>query len=150
LAIAGSVLQYGQVIHPVIWFLWLVALAVFLAMGTALGSITLLYRATPRRPRQVIAFAFLCAGVQVALCVAFAVMAANAVVLQGAGVWISMIGILLLLVGGYILRSIGQTTLSSQEVADQAGEERRAWDYTRGGKFLGGWGRHWDPPQTGN
>src|SRR5215469_4110073 len=49
LAIAGSVLQYVQLIHPVIWFLWLVVLADFLAMGTALGSITLLYRATPRR-----------------------------------------------------------------------------------------------------
>jgi hypothetical protein len=150
LAIAGSVLQYVQLIHPVNWFLWLVVLAVFLAMGTALGSISLLYRVTPRRTRQVIAFAFLCAVVQVALCVAFGVMATVTVALQGVGVWVSIVGILLLLVGGSILRSMGKTTLSSQELANQADEERRTWDYTRGGKFLGGWGRHWDPPQTGN
>jgi hypothetical protein len=150
LAIAGSFLQYIQVTHPMFWFLWLVVLTVFLAMGTALGSITLLQRVTPRITRQVIAFAFLCAAAQVALYVAFAVMAASAILLQGAGIWLSVAGILLLLGGGSLLRSIGQTTLSSQELADQASKESRTGEYTRGDKFLGGWRRNWNPPQTGN
>ena len=152
-AVAGSGLQYSQLIQPMIWFLWLIILAVFLAMGTALGSILLLSKVTPRITRQVLAFAFLSAAVQVAVCVAFALLAASAIVLRGAGVWalvVSLVSILLLLVGGSILRSIGRLTLSSQELADLADEERRTWEYTRGDKFLGGWRRHWNPPQTGN
>jgi hypothetical protein len=61
------------------------------------------------------------------------VMAASAIVLQAAGGWVSVVGILLLLVGGSLLRSIGQTTLNAQ-LAYQAGKERRTGEYTRGDK----------------
>jgi hypothetical protein len=147
LAIASSLLQHDLVSYPAIWFLWLVVLAILVAMGTVLGSISLLHRVTSRRTRQLIPFALVCVAAQLVESAAFAVTAGSAHV---PGIWVAVGDTFLLLVGGCILRFIGQPSLSSQEWVEQVDEERRTWDYSRGDKFIGGWRKNWNPPQTGN
>jgi hypothetical protein len=149
LGIAGTLMQFVQMDHQVIWYLWLVMLTSVLAIGAVGGSLLLLYRVTSKGTKQVILFAFATIAAQlVAIVVALAVTHARAGL--GGGLRVSVGSIILLLIGGSILRFVGRPEVSEQELAEQTERDRRVSDYTRGDKFIGGWRRHWNPPRTGD
>jgi hypothetical protein len=124
LAIAGSVMQLTEMIHLAPWYLWLVLLTSFLALGAAGGSLGLLFRAASQGSRRVMAFTFAAIALQVVEIVVTLV-ATSAHAVPAGGVWVSVGSVLLLLAGAVVQRSAGLPQRSAQDRADQAEVEKR-------------------------
>jgi hypothetical protein len=136
LAIAGSLVQFIQISHLAVWYLWLVMLTSVLAIGAVVGSLALLYRMTPQNTKRAFLFAFAAIPAQIVE-VMITLAVANAHAGQGSGAWISAGSILLLLIGGGILRLVGPAKVSGQELVDQTEKDKRMEEFTRAGKFFG-------------
>ena len=149
LSAAGNLLQFAQMDHVAIWYLWLVMLTAILATGAVAGSLMLLHRVTSGGTKQVIFFAFAATAVLI-VDIVVTLTVADSRARLGGGVWVSVGSVLLLLVGGGILRFVGRPEGSEQDQVDQTKRDRQVRDYTRGGRFIGGWRRNWDPPLPGD
>jgi hypothetical protein len=124
LAIAGSVLQWTQMLHGAPWYLWLVLFTSCLALGAAGGSLGLLLRAAAKGSGRVMAFTFAAIAVQVVEMVVTLV-ASSAHAVPVGGVWVSVGSVLLLLAGAVVERRAGQPQTSVQDREDQAEVDKR-------------------------
>jgi hypothetical protein len=123
LAIAGSLMQWTQMIHLASWFLWLVLVTSCLALGAAGGSLGLLFRAASKGSGRVMSFTVAAIAVQVVEIVVTLV-ATSAHAVPVGGIWVSVGSVLLLLGGAVVQRRAGQRT-SAQGWADQAEVDKR-------------------------
>ena len=124
LAIAGSVLQWTEMMHRAPWYLWLVLFTSCLALGAAGGSLGPLLRAASKGSGRVIAFTFATIAVQVVEMVVTLV-ASSAHAVPVGDVWVSVGSVLLLLAGAVVQRRAGGPQTSVQDRADQAEVEAR-------------------------
>ena len=130
LAIAGSVLQWTEMIHRAPWYLWLVLFTSCLALGAAGGSLGPLVRAAPKGSGRVISFAFAAIVVQVVEMVVTLVASSAHAVAVG-GVWVSVGSVLLLLAGAVVQRGAGGPQTRVQDRADQAEVDKRMAELTQ-------------------
>ena len=137
LAIAGSLMQFVQMNHLVNWYLWLVLLTSVLAIAAIGGSLLLPYRVTSRGFQRVLFLDFATIAAQL-VAVVVTLTVANGRVRPGEGVWVSVVGILLLLVGGGTLRFVSSPEVSGRDLEEQTENGERLGDFTRGGNFLEG------------
>jgi peptidoglycan/LPS O-acetylase OafA/YrhL len=124
LAIAGSVLQWTQMIHLAPWYLWLVLFTSGLALGAAGGSLGPLLRAASKGSGRVRSFTFAAIAVQVIEMVVTLV-ASSAHAVPAGGVWVSVGSVLLLLAGAMVHRRAGWRQTSVQDRVDQAEVDQR-------------------------
>ena len=124
LAIAGSVLQWTEMMHRAPWYLWLVLFTSCLALGAAGGSLGPLLRAASKGSGRVIAFTFATIAVQVVEMVVTLV-ASSAHAVPVGDVWVSVGSVLLLLAGAVVQRRAGGLQTSVQDRVDQAEVEAR-------------------------
>jgi hypothetical protein len=124
LAMAGSVLQWTQMIHLAPWYLWLVLVTSGLALGAAGGSLGLLWRAASKGSGRVRSFTVAAIAVQVVEMVVTLV-ASSAQAVPAGGVWVSGGSVLLLLAGAVVQRRAGWPQTSVQDRVDQAEVDKR-------------------------
>jgi hypothetical protein len=124
LAIAGSVLQWTEMMHRAPWYLWLVLVTSCLALGAAGGSLGPLVRAASKGSGRIIAFTLAAIVVQVVeMVVTLVGSSAQAVPVGGVGV--SGGSVLLLLAGAVVQRRAGRPQTRVQDRVDQAELEQR-------------------------
>jgi hypothetical protein len=131
LAIAGSVLQWTQMMHFASWYLWLVLFTSGLALGAAGGSLGLLVRAAAKVSGRVMSFTFAAIAVQVVEMVVTLV-ASSAHAVPAGGIWVSGGSVLLLLAGALVHRRAGRPQTSVQDLANQAALEKRLAEVDKG------------------
>ena len=124
LAIAGSVMQWTEMMHLASWYLWLVLFTSCLALGAAGGSLGPLLRAASKGSGRIIAFALAAIAVQVVEMVVTLV-ASSAHAVPVGGVWVSVGSVLLLLAGAVVQRRAGRSQTGVQDRVDQAALDKR-------------------------
>jgi lysylphosphatidylglycerol synthetase-like protein (DUF2156 family) len=137
LAIAGSVMQWTEMIHLAPWYLWLVLVTSCLALGAAGGSLGPLLRAASKGSGRVMSLTVAAIAVQVVGMVVTLV-ASSAHAVPAGGVWVSVGSVLLLLAGAVVQRSAGQPQTSVQDRVDQAESDERMAEVARRDRFLRG------------
>jgi hypothetical protein len=149
LAIAGSLMQWTEMIDRAPWYLWLVLVTSSVALGAAGGSLGLLFRAAAKGSGRVMSFTFAAIAVQVVEIVVTLV-ASSAHAVPAGGVWVSVGSVLVLLAGAVVQRRASWPQTSVQDRADQAEVDKRMAEvpparFWRGN--LGGTGPDLDPDQ---
>ena len=131
LAIAGSVMQWTQMIQLASWYLWLVLVTSGLALGAAGGSLGPLLRAASKGSGRVMSLTFAAIAIQVVeMVVTLGATSAHAV--PAGGVWVSGESVLLLLAGAVLQRRAGGLQTSVQDLANQAAVDKRMAEVDKG------------------
>ena len=137
LAIAGSVMQWTQMIQLASWYLWLVLVTSGLALGAAGGSLGPVLRAASKGSGRVMSLTIAAIAVQVIESVV-TLGASSAHAVPAGGVWVSGGSVLLLLAGAVVQRRAGGPQTSVQDRVDQAEADERMAEVARRDRFLRG------------
>ena len=137
LAIAGSVMQWTQMIQLASWYLWLVLVTSCLALGAAGGSLGPVLRAASKGSGRVMSLTIAAIAVQVIESVV-TLGASSAHAVPAGGVWVSGGSVLLLLAGAVLQRRAGGPQTSVQDRVDQAEADERMAEVARRDRFLRG------------